>query len=190
MINNPLMQTKVDVHVNVDVRPAVRMLLGANMTRIKYDTRLHEERKRFDFLRVNVTAGRGAFHSTCAAELILDGLPMVDPIGNEWVARGMFMNIGKAQNMKLFKDKLFELEGDWVQRDPEVHPLILEGSPTKDDGCIFRGRKYPEVDFIVLDFTYASTIQGDKDMRKFADMIQYQITRGAFPNLCSILIMQ
>ncbi|AUR97865.1 hypothetical protein NVP1244A_163 [Vibrio phage 1.244.A._10N.261.54.C3] len=180
-----LMEMKTPVKVNV--RDVVRQLLGANMARILYDDAMKEGGKRFDYLRVSVTCGRCANHTGTAAELILDGLPMIDPCGRPWTAKGMFININKRQNMNLFKDRLRELEGDYTQRDMDQQPLLMDYKP---EGSMFHGAVFSGVNFIVLDYTYSQTVEGDRKLRDFTAGLEHALSAGVFPNLASVLIMQ
>ncbi|CAL9994432.1 hypothetical protein VPHK397_0172 [Vibrio phage K397] len=191
MFNNPIITPKVVVDVKIDIRPIVRQLLGAVLARNKYSTEVHPDgRVRFDTLQVSLAIGRMTGHTTAAAELLLDGLPMIDPMGTPWVAKGMYINIDKLSGTKTLTDRMNDIEGDWRHRDMEDQPQMLELAwPNPSDR--FRGVKF-DADFIVLD-RMCSSLRGEERQRKMIDFIQlieYHIQRGAFPNLNAILVLQ
>lgn len=184
MINTQTMKMEVKTTIDIDVESITRQLLSANMMRMAFDSRWKNSPQGFGELKVQVGCGRQACHTRTAAKLVLDGCEYTNIMGETCVAKGMYINIGKIQYAKLFRDMMSEIEGDWIQRDPEDQPLMIEQFKREP----FRGKTF-DCDFIVLDQGMWG-MRTDTNPYDFVGALMARVYEGHFPNLKSILIMQ
>ncbi|CAL9995761.1 hypothetical protein VPHK469_0190 [Vibrio phage K469] len=186
MINTSTLQMEVKTTINIDVGSITRQLLSANIMRNLYDSRWKNAPLGWGELKVQVGCGRQASHTHTAAKLILDGCEYTDILGNTRIAKGMYVNIDKSRYANLMRDEMSKIEGDWIQRDIEDQPMMIDSFKRES----FLGRTF-ECDFIVIDMgLWGINPSQSRKACDFVDAFMSRYHAGHFPNLKSVLILQ